>query len=125
MTDDLGPIKIDDIASGKIDSKAIYDELDRLKAEVNILRNDMSLFLKQLATIPDKSSQQEYQKALQQRLVQVQSTIKEYCARYDRLLPIINLSQIKLGQEPETTSKTNGLPVKKPSMVPLKNGKKK
>lgn len=125
MNELTGPIKIDDIASGKIDSKAIYDELERLKAEVNILRNDMSLFLKQLATIPEKHSQQEYQDALQQRLTQVQNTIKEYCVRYNRLLPIINLSQIKLGQEPETNPKANGLPAKKQGVLPQKNGQKK
>ncbi|KAF3989002.1 hypothetical protein FT663_00620 [Candidozyma haemuli var. vulneris] len=125
MNELTGPIKIDDIASGKIDSKAIYDELERLKAEVNILRNDMSLFLKQLATIPEKHSQQEYQDALQQRLTQVQNTIKEYCVRYNRLLPIINLSQIKLGQEPETNPKANGSPAKKQGVSPQKNGQKK
>lgn len=124
MTDLSGSIKIDDIASGRVDSKAIFDELERLKAEVNILRNDMSLFLKQLASIPDKHSQQDYQNALQQRLAQVQNTIKEYCARYNRLLPIINLSQIKLGQEPETNSVTNGLPNKQ-NVSPQKNGQRK
>lgn len=124
MSDLSGPIKIDDIASGRIDSKVIFDELERLKAEVNILRNDMSLFLKQLASIPEKHSQQEYQNALQQRLTQVQNTIKEYCARYNRLLPIINLSQIKLGQEPETNAKANGLP-KKQNASPQKNGQRK
>lgn len=124
MTDLSGSIKIDDIASGRVDSKAIFDELERLKAEVNILRNDMSLFLKQLASIPDKHSQQDYQNALQQRLAQVQNTIKEYCARYNRLLPIINLSQIKLGQEPETNSVTNGLPTKQ-NISPQKNGQRK
>lgn len=94
-------IKIDDISSGKIDPNLIYQELERLKVEINILRNDMSLFLKALATIPENQSQQEYYKIIVLRLRTVQSSIKEYCVEYNKLLPIINLSQIKLGHEVE------------------------
>lgn len=94
-------IKIDDISSGKIDPELIYQELERLKVEINILRNDMSLFLKALATIPENQSQQEYYKIITLRLRTVQNSIKEYCVQYNKLLPIINLSQIKLGHEVE------------------------
>lgn len=94
-------IKIDDISSGRIDPNLIYQELERLKVEINILRNDMSLFLKALATIPDNQSQQEYYKIIVLRLRTVQNSIKEYCVEYNKLLPIINLSQIKLGHEVE------------------------
>lgn len=112
-------IKIDDITSGKIDPQLIYDEIDRLKAEINILRNDMSLFLKALATIPSNQSQQEYYKLVVSRLKTVQISIKEYCEKYNKLLPIINLAQIKLGHEVEAppqnkikseTSTTNNTP---------------
>lgn len=94
-------IKIDDIANGKVASEDIYAELHRLKMEVNILRNDMSLFIKALATIPDNQSQQEYHDNLVQKVHLVKKTIKEYCSQYNRLLPIINLTQIKLGQDVE------------------------
>ncbi|EMG47067.1 hypothetical protein SBY92_002128 [Candida maltosa Xu316] len=94
-------IKIDDITSGKIDPQSIYDEIDRLKAEINILRNDMSLFLKALATIPSNQSQQEYYKVVVSRLKTVQVSINEYCEKYNKLLPIINLAQIKLGHDVE------------------------
>lgn len=94
-------IKIDDITSGKIDPQLIYDEIDRLKAEINILRNDMSLFLKALATIPANQSQLEYYKLVVSRLKTVQASIREYCEKYNKLLPIINLAQIKQGHEVE------------------------
>lgn len=106
-------IKIEDITSGKIYPEAIYQELDRLKIEVNILRNDMSLFIKALATVTENQSQQEYYTVLVLRLQTVRDTIKDYCAQYNRLLPIVNLAQIKLGQDAETLlSKKNGSPVK-------------
>lgn len=104
-------IKIDDISSGRIDPNLIYQELERLKVEINILRNDMSLLLKALATIPDNQSQQEYYKIIVLRLRTVQNSIKEYCVEYNKLLPIINLSQIKLGHEVEIlpqNGKVNG-----------------
>lgn len=94
-------IKIDDITTGKIDPNLIYDEIDRLKAEINILKNDMSLFLKALATIPPNQSQQEYYRIVMLRLKTVQTSIKEYCDKYNKLLPIINLAQIKLGHDVE------------------------
>ncbi|ODV77807.1 uncharacterized protein CANTADRAFT_53986 [Suhomyces tanzawaensis NRRL Y-17324] len=95
------PIRIDDVTSGKIDPTLIYNELDRLKLEINILRNDMSLFVKALATIPQNQSQQEYYTVVLLRLKTVQNSIKEYCIQYNKLLPIINLAQIKLGHEVE------------------------
>lgn len=94
-------IKIDDIASGKIDPEDIYAELDRLKAEINILRNDMAQFVRALAFIPDDTNQQQYYTAVSNRLITVQKAIKDYCAQYNRLLPVINLSQIRLGHEVE------------------------
>lgn len=94
-------IKIDDISSGKIDPELIFEELERLKVEVNILRNDLSLFLQALAVIPENRSQQEYYNVLTLRLKAVQKGIKEYASEYNKLLPIINLSQIKLGHEVE------------------------
>lgn len=97
------PIKIDDIASGKIDPEDIYAELDRLKAEINILRNDMAQFVRALALIPPNVNQQQYYATISNRLRTVQKGIKEYCAQYNHLLPVINLSQIKLGYEAEKT----------------------
>lgn len=108
-------IKIDDIASGKVQTEYIYAELDRLKLEVNVLRNDLSLLLKALATIPEDQNQQEYFTGLTKRVQTVRHDIKEYCAKYNRLLPIINLAQINLGQDPEgkVEPRTNGLPQKR------------
>lgn len=105
-------IKIDDIASGKIQPETIYAELDRLKVEVNVLRNDMSLLVQALGSIGDNQSQQEYYNTLTARLQTVKAAIKDYCAQYNRLLPIINLAQIKLGQEVETLNGKNALPQK-------------
>ncbi|EGV63971.1 hypothetical protein PSN45_003952 [Yamadazyma tenuis] len=94
-------IKIDDITSGRIDPQLIYSEIDRLKYEINVLRNDMSVFIRALATIPEGSNQQDYYRSVAGKLKVVQNSIKEYCAQYNKLLPIINLSQIKLGHEVE------------------------
>ncbi|KGR13350.1 hypothetical protein MG9_03817 [Candida albicans P37037] len=94
-------LKIDEITSGKIDPQLIYDEIERLKAEINTLRNDMSLFLKALATIPPNQSQTEYYKLVVSRLKKVQDSIDDYCEKYNKLLPIINLAQIKLGHDVE------------------------
>ena len=94
-------IKIDDITSGRIDPNLIYEEIEMLKAEINVLRNDMSSFLKALATIPEDGSRNEYYQNVIQRLQTVQNDIAEYCERYNKLLPIINLAQIKLGHEVE------------------------
>lgn len=110
----LEPIRIDDIASGKIDPQSIYDELDRLQTEVNILRNDMSMFVKALATIHPNQNQQEYYDRLALRLATVKQSIHDYCLQYNHLLPVINLAQIKLGNEVET--QTSGA---------QKNGKKR
>lgn len=102
MADNLPDnIKIDDIALGKIEPSVIYAELERLKVEINILRNDMSFFVQALATVPPHQSQHEYYKVVALRLQTVQASIKDYCAQYNRLLPIINLAQIKLGHEVE------------------------
>lgn len=100
-SDPLDSIKIDDIVSSKIDPETIFKELERLKVEVNILRNDMLLFLRALATIPDNQSQQEYYNTLTAKLNTVRASIHDYCTQYNRLLPVINLAQIKLGQEAE------------------------
>ena len=94
-------LKIDEITSGKIDPQLIYDEIERLKVEINTLRNDMSLFLKALATIPPNQSQTEYYKLVVSRLKKVQDSIDDYCEKYNKLLPIINLAQIKLGHDVE------------------------
>ncbi|KAI5955058.1 hypothetical protein KGF54_001619 [Candida jiufengensis] len=94
-------IKIDDITSGKIDPKLIYEEIERLKAETNILRNDMSSFLRALTVIPKDHSQKEFYQNIITRLSIIQQSINEYCERYNKLLPIINLAQIKLGHEVE------------------------
>lgn len=94
-------IKIDDIASGKIDTAVLFSEIDRLKVEANILRNDMSLFLRTLASASPNQSQQEYHKLLVLRLETVNASIHEYALQYNRLLPVINLAQIRLGHEVE------------------------
>ncbi|CAK9441285.1 uncharacterized protein LODBEIA_P51540 [Lodderomyces beijingensis] len=125
-------IKIDDITSGRIDPKLIYEEIERLKAEINILRNDMSSFLKALATIPENGSQQEYYGTVILRLQTMQQSINEYCERYNKLLPIINLAQIKLGHEveapapalkgkltPSNPSTTNNTPVMGSKTTPV------
>ncbi|KAI5958656.1 hypothetical protein KGF57_002501 [Candida theae] len=94
-------IKIDDITSGRIDPQLIYNEIERLKAEINILRHDMSQFLSALATIPESNSPLDYYRTTMTKLETVQQSIQEYCERYNKLLPIINLAQIKLGHEVE------------------------
>lgn len=94
-------IKIDDVTSGKIDSAVLYSEIERLKVEVNVLRNDMSLFLRTLASPSPSQSQQEYYKQLTARLETVLASIHEYSQQYNRLLPVINLAQIRLGHEAE------------------------
>ncbi|ODV67612.1 hypothetical protein HYPBUDRAFT_152478 [Hyphopichia burtonii NRRL Y-1933] len=111
-------IKIDDIASGKIEPTLIYNELDRLKVEINVLRNDMTLFIKALATVPDNQRQDEYYRTAVQRLKCVQNSIKEYCNEYYKLLPIINLAQIKLGHEVEIVPQANKTPTVPPAPKP-------
>lgn len=106
-------IKIDDITSGKIEPSLIYDEIERLKVEINVLRNDMSSLVKSLATIPEGSSQGDYYRNVSEKLKVIQKSIKNYCNEYNRLLPIINLAQIKLGNEAEVIpneKKPNGTP---------------
>lgn len=103
-------IRIDDVTSGKIDPTLIYNELDRLKVEINILRSDMSLFLKALVAIPDNQHQQEYFRVTVARLKIVQNSIVEYCIQYNKLLPIINLAQIRLGHEVEILPQQQGTP---------------
>ncbi|OBA21902.1 hypothetical protein METBIDRAFT_77445 [Metschnikowia bicuspidata var. bicuspidata NRRL YB-4993] len=97
-------IKIDDITSGRVDPQVIYAELEHLKSEINILRSDMSVFLKALATIPESQSQQVYYDNLLAKVLTIRLDIKGFCAQYNRLLPIINLTQIKLGHEVEVLS---------------------
>lgn len=113
-------IKIDDIALGKIEPTAIYAELERLKVEINILRNDMSFFIQALATIQPHQSQHEYYKVVALRLQTVQASIRDYCSQYNKLLPIINLAQIKLGHEVEIAPSLGSKPatrvVKRPSV---------
>ncbi|CAI5759547.1 unnamed protein product [Candida verbasci] len=99
-------IKIDDITSGKIDPNLIYDEIERLKVEINILRNDMAMFLKALVSIKSNQSQQDYYLIIVSRLNIIQTSIKDYCEKYNKLLPIINLAQIKLGHEVEAPPPT-------------------
>lgn len=94
-------IKIDDIISGRVEPEAIYRELDRLKVEVDVLRHDMTFFLRALADISDGRSQQEYYKLVESRLKGLKDGIRTYNEQYVRLLPIINLAQIKLGHEVE------------------------
>lgn len=132
-------IKIDDITSGKVDPKVINDELERLKVEINILRNDMTQFIKALATIPPNQSQQEYYQLVAHRLKTIQQSIKDYCVQYNKLLPIINLAQIKLGHEVESlpgregsvsgqsntkvsNNVTNGSPRRRSSVQSKQNG---
>lgn len=97
-------IKIDDIASGRIDPHTIYTELERLKLEINVLRSDMLVFLKALATIPENQSQQAYYDNLVTTVQTIRGDIADFCAQYNRLLPIINLTQIKLGHDVEVLS---------------------
>lgn len=106
-------IKIDDITSGKIEPEVIYQEMDRLKSEINVLRNDMSSFLKTLATIPEGNGQQDYYRSISEKLKTLQFSIKDYCNQYNRLLPIINLAQIKLGHEVEIMPQSLEKPDKK------------
>ncbi|CAH2355292.1 hypothetical protein CLIB1423_24S00386 [[Candida] railenensis] len=94
-------IKIDDITSGRIEPEVIYAELERLKVEINILRHDMSIFVKALASIPDGQTQSAYYANVESKLRIVQKSITDYYSQYVRLLPIINLAQIKLGHEVE------------------------
>lgn len=110
----LEVIKIDDITSGKVDAQVVYAELERLKIEINVLRKDMTLFIKALANIPSDHSQQDYYQMVSFRLKTIQQSIKEYCEQYEKILPIINLAQIRLGHEVEIlqnrkpSSVTNG-----------------
>lgn len=138
-------IKIDDITSGKIDPLVVNEELERLKLEINTLRHDMTLFIKAIATIGPNQSQQEYYQLVSLRLKRIQQSIKDYCAQYNKLLPIINLAQIKLGHEVESlppgrgsvsgqanntkigntnASGTNGSPRRRSSVQSKQNGSK-
>lgn len=112
-----GAYKIDDIMSGRVSPETLYSEIDTLKAEINLLRNGMSQFLKALATIPEGRGQQEYYAQLAEQTQHVKAAIKEYCAKYDRLVAIINLAQIKLGQDPETGRTGQQLPKRKRSSM--------
>lgn len=103
-------IRIDDVTSGKIEPELIYKELERLKVEINLLRNDMALFVKALATAGSNQSQIEYYHIVASRLKAIQAGIKNYCGQYNKLLPIINLAQIRLGHEVEIVPPTGVTP---------------
>lgn len=108
--------KIDDIMSGRVAPETLYSEFDMLKAEINLLRNGMSQFLKALATIPEGRGQQEYYTQLAEQTQNLKVAIKEYCVKYNRLVAIINLAQIKLGQDPEPV-RAGQLPKRKRSSM--------
>lgn len=97
-------ITIEDIARGHIEPSAVYAELDRLKAEVDVVRNDMLLFLKGLGTIGDGQSQQEYRDILAQRLVRLQESISEYTRQFSMVQEVVETLQAKLGLDPRTES---------------------
>lgn len=109
--------KIDDITSGRVSPETLYAEIEQLKTEINLLRNEMSLFLQALATVSDNKSQQEYYALLMDLTQKVKSAIKDYCAKYNRLLAIINLSQIKLGQDAEVGRSGQSPPKRKRSSI--------
>lgn len=94
-------VTINDVTLGRVDANHVYNELENLKVEISILRNDMSAFLKALATIPNNMNQHEYYNVVLLRLQAIQSLIKDYCNHYNNFLPIINLSQVQLGREVE------------------------
>lgn len=91
--------KVDDIVSGRVPPEIVYSDIESLKAEVNLLRSSMSQFLNALATIPENESQQEYYTLLVHQTQTLKLAIKDYCGKYNRLVAIINLAQIKLGQD--------------------------
>lgn len=111
------PYKIDDITSARVTPETLYSEIDQLKVEVNLLRNDMSQFLKALATVPENKSQHEYYAQVMEQTQSVKLAVKEYCAKYNRLAAIINLAQIKLGQDPDMARVGQSLPKRKRSTV--------
>lgn len=119
-------IRIDDVSSGKIDPVLIFNELDRLKAQINLLRGDMASFVKAIATIPQGSSPTDYQREIYAQLKQLQQHIASYCAEYNKLLPIINLSQIRLGHDveivPASSKDTNTPGFTQNSALPTANG---
>lgn len=97
-------VNINDVTLGDIDANYVLNELENLKVEISILRNDMSAFLKALATIPNNTSQQEYYNVIILRLQAMQSLIKDYCVHYNKFLPVINFSQVQLGRDVEVLS---------------------
>lgn len=108
--------KIDDITLGRVAPETLYNEIDHLKTEINLLRNGMALFLKALASIGENQSQHEYYAALADETSNVKQAIKEYCVKYNRLVAIINLAQIKLGQDPDP-GRSQASPKRKRSSV--------
>lgn len=97
-------VNINDVTLGDIDANYVLNELENLKVEISILRNDMSAFLKALATISNSTSQQEYYNVIILRLQAMQSLIKDYCVHYNKFLPVINFSQVQLGRDVEVLS---------------------
>lgn len=121
-------IKIDDITSGRIKSEEIYAEIERLKMEINNLRQDMSMFINALASVQPGQNQLQYYQMVEERLKAVRSRIAEYYEQYSKLLPIINLSQIKLGHEVETSkdekrASINATPTFTSAAAPNQKGK--
>lgn len=96
--------KIEDISSGRVPAEEVYQEMERLKTDISLLRTEMAQFLTALATVHENTSQHAYYAQLATRTAGVRAAIKDYCARYHRLLDVISYSQIKLNQEPEVWS---------------------
>lgn len=94
-------VEIDDIVLMKMDSNLIFQEIDRLKLELNKLRDDFFFFIKELAVIPENQSQKHYFQTVELNFKSVQSSINNYCLQYNKFLPIINHVQLKLGNELE------------------------
>lgn len=91
------PYRLEDIELGRVKPAEVYAEIDRLKTEINGLRNSMAQFVTTLATIPPDQSQQLYYILVVKKLHQVQQAIADYLKRYECLVPLIQVAEARLG----------------------------
>lgn len=96
-TNQRPPFQLEDIELGRVKPTEVYTEIDRLKTEINGLRNCMAQFVTTLATIPPDQSQQLYYILVVKKLHQVQQAISEYLKQYECLVPLIQVAESRLG----------------------------
>lgn len=90
-------IQLKSFDASKVDIAKTLEEIEIAKKQIEVVRQEIKLFLTTLATVPDGCTEMEFFEKMSRKVFDLRRQLADYLTKYNNLIPYIELTRQSKG----------------------------